>query len=681
MFDRKDSDYKNYYDILELKGNGAFGHVYKATSKEINNDYRAIKVIDLDKIRESLLLEYGIEGLEQQLNICIDGYIKEFENMYLCSKNNNHSVKCYEYFLNKKYFAIVMELCDKNLSQLLTEKIHNTKEGFKADEIYDIMNQLNITFKIMKENKIIHRDLKLENILIKYNDNNIGHYIVKLADYGSSKRLNSLSRNYCISNVGTLIYMAPEILSQKEYNYKSDLWSIGIIIYRLKFGKSPFLGVTEQALINSIQNFNNKTLESFGNKDLDDLIKHLLVKKPNDRYGWEEYLNHPFFKSKSNFDYKDNFTRQKIFQNFSRPSLIGLKNTGGINCMNAVIQCFCHISEFVEYFKFKHHQKIVKNDQSKLSYSFKLLIDNFWAENYDNANLIKYFVPEEFKNKILKMNPIFKGKGAKEPKNLLNFIIMKLHEELNGAKNKNEINNCYVDQRNKSMIFNYYAQNFVKQNKSIISDLFYGANCNITRCCNCAITLFEYQTYFIIVFPLEEVKKFKVEFNNQNNNFNFYFNNNFNNNFNNEVNIYDCFEYYKKSNLMSGANSMFCNYCKANTPYVSTIHLATGAEILIVRFNRKKGSELSNVKINFGETLNLNNYIEFVSTGVNYRLIGVITYIGGSDMNGNYIAYCNDPKNYLWYKYDDEKVTQVNNFQNEIINYGMLYVLFYQKVK
>jgi serine/threonine protein kinase len=102
------------------------------------------------------------------------------------------------------------------------------------------MKQLNNGLKIMKENKIIHRDLKLENILIKYEDNN--KYIIKLADYGSSKRLNSLSKNYCNTNVGTLIYMALEILKGEKYNYKCDLWSIGVIIYRLKYGKSPFIG-------------------------------------------------------------------------------------------------------------------------------------------------------------------------------------------------------------------------------------------------------------------------------------------------------------------------------------------------------------------------------------------------------------------------------------------------------
>ena len=82
----------------------------------------------------------------------------------------------------------------------------------------------------MKENNIIHRDLKLENILIKYKDKGKKEYTVKLTDYGVSKRLFTLSKK-CNTHIGTITTMAPEILEGKnEYNYKCDLWSIGIMI-------------------------------------------------------------------------------------------------------------------------------------------------------------------------------------------------------------------------------------------------------------------------------------------------------------------------------------------------------------------------------------------------------------------------------------------------------------------
>ena len=93
--------------------------------------------------------------------------------------------------------------------------------------------------------------------------------------------------------------MAPEILNGEEYNYKCDLWSIGIIIYILKFGKSPFSGIIENALIKNINNFNNNIIKT-GNKELDDLIKNLLEKDKEKRLNWDKYFNHPFFHPFSN---------------------------------------------------------------------------------------------------------------------------------------------------------------------------------------------------------------------------------------------------------------------------------------------------------------------------------------------------------------------------------------------
>ena len=124
---------------------------------------------------------------------------------------------------------------------------------------------------------------------------------------------------------------------------------------------------------------------------------------------------------------------------------------------------------------------------------------------------------------------------------------------------------------------------------------------------------------------------------------------------------------------------MYCNNCKETYPCSMGSELITGPEVLILILNRGKGIEFD-VKINFTETLNLYNYIQYNNTGYNYKLIGVITHLGESSMSGHFIAYCRDPlHNDKWYKYNDAIVSEVNNFQNEVMNYAMPYLLFYQK--
>ena len=82
------------------------------------------------------------------------------------------------------------------------------------------MKQLNNTFKIMYKNNIAHRDLSLENIIIKYIDIELKNYIIKLSGYGQCIRLTSLTSQYWDEIIGTLLYMAPEILNEEKCNYK-----------------------------------------------------------------------------------------------------------------------------------------------------------------------------------------------------------------------------------------------------------------------------------------------------------------------------------------------------------------------------------------------------------------------------------------------------------------------------
>ena len=285
----KSIDYKEIYQNLEKIGNGNFGTVFKGTKDKKN---WALKIIDKEDMRNRLRNNYNKDNIEKEFKIYIEDKLKnEIEIMRICMKNNNNSVHFHEFYYTEKEYAIVMELCDGNLQNILNKR----NSGFNKNEVLDIIKQLNNTFKIMSENRIIHRDLKLENILIKYDDKNKSKFTVKLTDYGVSRKLLTLSQK-CNTYSGTIITMAPEILAGEEHDIKCDLWSLGIIIYQLFFKKYPYDGETEVAIYNKITKLGQKVIEKTGDEKFDNLIKKLLVKDPKKRLGWKEYFEDPIFK-------------------------------------------------------------------------------------------------------------------------------------------------------------------------------------------------------------------------------------------------------------------------------------------------------------------------------------------------------------------------------------------------
>ena len=189
-----------------------------------------------------------------------------------------NSVEYYDYYSDNNFYYIVMEKCDEDLESYMQKNKH----GLQEYQIKDILLQLNEAFKIMQSKNIIHRDLKPQNILLKYVSQN--KFIVKIADFGLSREFNNKSFS---TYAGTHIYMAPEIVDYKG-NYtpiKCDLWAIGVIIYKLKFNEI------------SLSFYAGMIPKRFDNKLLDDLVRRLIVVDPNQRIGWNEYFNHPFFRN------------------------------------------------------------------------------------------------------------------------------------------------------------------------------------------------------------------------------------------------------------------------------------------------------------------------------------------------------------------------------------------------
>ena len=163
---------------------------------------------------------------------------------------------------------------------------------------------------------------------------------------------------------------------------------------------------------------------------------------------------------------------------------VGLDNIGATCYMNAILQCFCQIDEFASYFKCdKLHNQINEaiekcniEKKDSLTASFKILVEKIWpdeAMHYESNK--RHFPPKEFRQKIADMSPLFKNIGANDAKDLINFIIMTLHEELN----QSIVGNNLVQQNNLKCgnqieyLFQVFYQDYQRTFRSKISELFY----------------------------------------------------------------------------------------------------------------------------------------------------------------------------------------------------------------
>ena len=161
----------------------------------------------------------------------------------------------------------------------------------------------------MQQKKIIHRDLKLKNFLVKYLDEEKSKYIIKLSDYGIGKFLNK-ANIFSSGYKGTDEYMAPEMALEKTKEYKNnyDIFSLGIILYQLAHNpfnnnlRHPFKITKDQSLqvtycyLYDKDNYVIDSDESIKCEEYKDLGKLILKLNPENRLNWDQYFAHPFFK-------------------------------------------------------------------------------------------------------------------------------------------------------------------------------------------------------------------------------------------------------------------------------------------------------------------------------------------------------------------------------------------------
>ncbi|KAL3536445.1 hypothetical protein ACH5RR_004906 [Cinchona calisaya] len=260
------------------------------------------------------------EIVTARLNTKLQDSLKS-EIVILKKINHPNIIRLHDMIEDSGKIYIILEYCrGGDLSVYVQQRQGRIPEAIAKH----FMQQLASGLKVLRENNLIHRDLKPQNLLLFTNDDKS---ILKIADFGFARSLQprGLAETLC----GSPLYMAPEIMQLQKYDAKADLWSVGAILFQLVTGKTPYTGNNQ---IQLLQNIVKSTELHFPReiKDLNphciDLCRKLLRRNPVERLTFEEFFNHPFLSERQPDDLLWNMRSQKIVEGFPLSELKSVEN-------------------------------------------------------------------------------------------------------------------------------------------------------------------------------------------------------------------------------------------------------------------------------------------------------------------------------------------------------------------
>jgi ubiquitin C-terminal hydrolase len=268
------------------------------------------------------------------------------------------------------------------------------------------------------------------------------------------------------------------------------------------------------------------------------------------------------------------------------PLKIGLENLGNTSYLNASLQCLFNIESLSKKLLNKYLNLNINTQQ--LTCAYTTLLYELKKENS------KYIDPSIFKKTVGELNPLFQGNAASDSKDLIFFIIERLHQELKPPtlEQKNQID--YNQQEFISQYDPLSFQQFVndlKNSKSCIFDTFYGIHKIQMQCNNCHIIKYSYQTFNMLVFILKKVKEDKIK--------------SIGNEYYTGIDLYDAFENDRKLEILDGENMIYCNKCKCLCAGSHQQMIFSLPPVLIIVLNRGRNNLDFNEKFDFPEVLNL----------------------------------------------------------------------------
>ena len=592
------------YIIKSRLGIGSYGTVYKVSKKNTSKIY-VLKQISLLGLTEKQIEEYKSEA------------------KLLSSIKSNYVVKYYDSFIENHNLNIIMEYCDGGDLFQYIEKYRKKKIKLKEKIIWQIFIQMILGLYSIHKKKILHRDLKSQNIFLTKNLD------IKIGDLGVSKKL--IKTNFAKTFIGTPYYLSPEICMEKPYNDKSDIWAIGCILYELCTFNYPFNAKSQGALLLKILNNEpDKIDNNFYSKDLQNMINLLLNKNYEIRPGCADILKMKIISEKN--------------KKYNLDSIINENDNN-------------HISKKIS---FKGNKKENNNLSKQINYKSKFNKNNF----YFDCNQEK--PKKNNSNKIIKeaLTKIIKKQNNKKNNNIL-LLINDALKGVNSNKKEENINNIMEKSKSKEKkIKNKSPKKEIINIDKIISvdEKLVGENINKIKINNIQEFANDLNNY-VDKYKTEKLKEknksfienqkdenkifekkendFEINLNKNNNIINNNINININNELNDKNNILNSIMNFKiinnndsdihininnNSNILNKDESIISEKEKEKGLYSEEENSDEPTE-------KDKENKENKINIDNNDIININNEIKILKEKINIIKDDILSLIGGSDYN------------------------------------------------
>ncbi|CAF3668461.1 unnamed protein product [Adineta steineri] len=276
-----------HYELTRELGKGGFATVHEARKKS-DGRLVACKMIDRGKLEQENVHNHPSYGNHRYLlPSSRSTSLVERLNAELTIHHQVHHcniVELINYFTDDKYVYLILELCSGgDLERYLKEK-----KSLSESETQHIVKQVVNGLVYLHNHRIIHRDIKLSNLLLT------DTYEVKIADFGLAKKIQLARDQNNETMCGTPNYISPEIASRTPHSYATDVWSLGILIATLLTGHPPFDTDTVHGTLKKVTHEKYELPRTFS-EEAQDLVNRTLTKKAELRPNIKEIRDHPFF--------------------------------------------------------------------------------------------------------------------------------------------------------------------------------------------------------------------------------------------------------------------------------------------------------------------------------------------------------------------------------------------------